>query len=160
LEITKQIIDIIDKEISERLGISQKDLSDQKIENYLGIKAHRIRAWRGGQRPSADDLETLSRKLGFSPRWLLLGEGSIRETMNPDDEPKPATPLESELLTLEKILRRANASDEEIRRNVAELLRRSPKRPGSAQYPDSGELAVSESHPAVHEGKEVFRSKD
>ena len=51
----------------------------QEIADYLGVKVGKVQAWRKGQRPSADDLEIICRRLGYTPRWLLLGEGPPEE---------------------------------------------------------------------------------
>ena len=43
----------------------------------------RIRAWKKGQWPSAEDIWQLHLKLGFSLRWLVSGEGDPFEAANP-----------------------------------------------------------------------------
>lgn len=57
------------------------------LADFLGVSRGKPQAWGKGQRPSADDLETIARKLGFSPAWLLLGEG----------EPEPTNPAKAQL---------------------------------------------------------------
>lgn len=43
--------------------------------DFLGISAGKRQKWSQGQWPSAEDLEILHDKLGFSYRWLITGEG-------------------------------------------------------------------------------------
>lgn len=43
--------------------------------SFLGISAGKRQKWSQGQWPSAEDLEVLHDKLGFSYRWLITGEG-------------------------------------------------------------------------------------
>lgn len=43
--------------------------------DFLGISAGKRQKWSQGQWPSAEDLEVLHDKLGFSYRWLITGEG-------------------------------------------------------------------------------------
>ncbi|WP_179217054.1 hypothetical protein [Humidesulfovibrio mexicanus] len=43
------------------------------------VKVPKLQAWKKGQRPSADDLETLAVTLGLSPTWLLLGVGQPQD---------------------------------------------------------------------------------
>lgn len=46
-----------------------------KFDSLLGLSRGKSRKWANGQRPSAEDLATLSKVFNLSPRWLLLGEG-------------------------------------------------------------------------------------
>ena len=46
----------------------------------------RVRAWKKGQWPSAEDCWTIEKKLGFNLRWLITGEGE------PFDEAEPLHP--------------------------------------------------------------------
>lgn len=59
--------------------------------DFLGISAGKRQKWSQGQWPSAEDLETLHDKLGFSYRWLITGEGDPFEeggTLPEADEEK------------------------------------------------------------------------
>lgn len=67
--------EIIKARISHRLAEHGKGYSAVNAAELLGASRGRVRAWETGQRPSADDLESMSEVLGLSPAWLLLGEG-------------------------------------------------------------------------------------
>ncbi|MEZ7197044.1 helix-turn-helix domain-containing protein [Pseudodesulfovibrio karagichevae] len=72
-----QQFELIKKEFSD----SQREkATNASIASYFGVSLGKVQAWKRGQRPSADDLEVISRKLGLSPEWLLLGEGEIRRS--------------------------------------------------------------------------------
>lgn len=71
----KQFV-IIKKIIAEKLKIHGETFSQTKAERFLGVAAGRMQAWGKGQKPNADDLAILTRKLNLSPRWVLLCEGS------------------------------------------------------------------------------------
>lgn len=63
------------KEIASKKCDEPGPFSLAKLDRLLGLSQGKSRKWANGQRPSADDLEMISRKLGISSRWLLLGEG-------------------------------------------------------------------------------------
>nr|WP_321513117.1 hypothetical protein [uncultured Pseudodesulfovibrio sp.] len=50
-------------------------ISLTQLDSFLGVTRGKSRNWSKGQRPSADDLETIAYKLGFNPIWLLTGIG-------------------------------------------------------------------------------------
>lgn len=50
----------------------------------------RVRAWKKGQWPSAEDCWTIEKKLGFNLRWLITGEGEPFEKAEP---PQSISPL-------------------------------------------------------------------
>ena len=43
--------------------------------DFLNISTGKLQKWSKGQWPSAEDLETIHDKLGFSYSWLVTGEG-------------------------------------------------------------------------------------
>lgn len=59
-------------EIAVPLGLRP---SGNEMARFLDVSIGQAQAWKTGQRPSADALEAMVRKLGLSPRWLLTGEG-------------------------------------------------------------------------------------
>lgn len=69
--------EIIERIIAERLAGSGLKYTLANACELLGakVKVPKLQAWKRGQRPSADDLETLAVALGLSPAWLLLGAG-------------------------------------------------------------------------------------
>ncbi|SBW07792.1 conserved hypothetical protein [uncultured delta proteobacterium] len=65
-------------------GISPSNVS---FARFLGHDHDgRVRAWKKGQWPSADDLWQMHQKLGFSLQWLVSGEGGPFET-TPSEAP-------------------------------------------------------------------------
>ncbi len=76
---TSQLYEIAYKrfcEIAVPLGLRP---SGNEMARYLDVSIGQAQAWKTGQRPSADALEAMVRKLGLSPRWLLTGEGEPLE---------------------------------------------------------------------------------
>lgn len=43
--------------------------------DFLNVSTGKLQKWRHGQWPSAEDLEALHDKFGFSYRWLITGSG-------------------------------------------------------------------------------------
>ena len=70
----------IKKEISTELARQGIRFSQSKAEEYLGVSKNKWAAWKRGQRPNADDLEIIARKLALNPEWLLLGKGEMRRS--------------------------------------------------------------------------------
>ncbi len=66
---------IIKEKISSALTEQGKNVSRVTIAEFLDATRGKVQAWEGGQRPSADDLQKISDKLGLSPTWLLMGTG-------------------------------------------------------------------------------------
>lgn len=57
--------------------------------DFLGISLGKRQAWdERGQWPSAEDIEILHKKMGFSYHWLITGEGDPFD----GEPPKPAAP--------------------------------------------------------------------
>lgn len=84
----EQQLEIIKEKISKIFSERGESFSQAKAEELLNVSRNKWAAWKRGQRPSADDLEIISRKLGFSPVWLLLGEGEPTGG-KPQTEPNP-----------------------------------------------------------------------
>lgn len=89
----------------------------------------KVVAWLDGQRPAADDLATMARKLNLSPRWLLLGEGSpdVEQEQppvceQPQQAQKPETPLARELREVRLELESAEFTVEEIKTQLAKVI--------------------------------------
>lgn len=74
-----QLFDIIYKRYCELAVETGLRPSENEMARYLGVSAGQVRAWKGGQRPSADALEAMVRKLGLAPRWLLTSEGPVMD---------------------------------------------------------------------------------
>ncbi len=118
--------EIIKKEISRRLAENGEQWGAVAAAKLLGIGVGKIRAWIKGQRPQSDDLEILARKLNFSPRWLLLGEGApfldqdnedtsgTASPIPPEELDEKLTPTQRELLTYKRMLTELAASPERI----------------------------------------------
>lgn len=118
-------LEIIRDRISHAMSLPVASVSQQRIADFLGATKGKVRAWEGGQRPSADDLETIARKLSLSAQWLLLREGDPDGAAQPAvaSAASPADPIVQRLIETERILRAANAPDETIRQAVFEVLR-------------------------------------
>ena len=71
----KQQFEIIEQRAKDFFNAQGQDYSRAKLARLVGATAGKAQAWSTGQRPSADDLERISEKLGFSAEWLLLGKG-------------------------------------------------------------------------------------
>lgn len=121
---------------------------------FLNISTGKLQKWSKGQWPSAEDLETIHDKLGFSYSWLVTGEGDPFEESfipypTPDDTAELAnlrhevSDLKEELMHSYREISRLGqelvATNEE-RRKLAERLERS-KVDGSAERDNPGHAA-------------------
>jgi len=116
-----QQIEIIKKEISQRLEGSGKSWSAQAAADFLGINVGKIRAWEKGQRPQSNDLEILARKCKFSTRWLLLLEGDPFDDTKCEKSPIPKEEFDEhlsqaqrEMLTYKRIQTELGMPNEKI----------------------------------------------
>ncbi|MEZ6854180.1 helix-turn-helix domain-containing protein [Halodesulfovibrio aestuarii] len=69
---SKQLIDKIEKTWSKKFDNAPYSLT--MLAQLLGVKLSKIRQWKEGQRPNAEDLARIALRLGITPGWLLLGE--------------------------------------------------------------------------------------
>lgn len=137
MEWTQQY-EIIRDKITTALATQGRRFSLQNTADLLGVGIGKVRAWERGQRPSADDLETIGRALGFSAQWLLFREGkpygeadrpipaaSPRPLATTDQTTRPAAGegLTQQMEALERLLRKANAPDEDIREGLLSLVK-------------------------------------
>lgn len=83
--------------------------------DFLGISLGKRNKWSQGQWPSAEDLETLHDKLGFSYRWLITGEG------NPFEEGGTLPEADIEKKNTEEERQRLEARLRELEQKNAEL---------------------------------------
>ena len=67
--------EIIKKIIAEILAQTGHKFTLALSASLLGVNVPKLQAWSKGQRPNADDLENLTRVLGLSAEWVLLGQG-------------------------------------------------------------------------------------
>ena len=74
-DFSEQFVIIYDKFI-ELMAANGKKASVLSFGKFLG-HGHdgKVKAWKGGQWPSAEDCWTLEKKLKYSLRWLVTGEG-------------------------------------------------------------------------------------
>lgn len=108
-----QQFQIIKEIASKKIATAGGRFSLAQLDRLLGITPGKSRHWDKGQRPSADDLELLARKLGLSPRWLLLREGEPEgETSIPADTGETTA---QRLESIERYMLKYNAPDEEVR---------------------------------------------
>lgn len=69
-------------------GADKRDVTEKSMKVFLGVSSGKGDAWKKGQWPSADDLDTIAARLGFSYRWLVTGEG------DPEGDDAPAFMVE------------------------------------------------------------------
>jgi phage repressor protein C with HTH and peptisase S24 domain len=68
-------LEVIRKKVSEAPELGGHKITYQNMADLLNVSKGKVEAWHKGQRPSADDLEKIGKKLGLSAHWLLYGEG-------------------------------------------------------------------------------------
>ena len=122
--------------------------------DFLNISTGKLQEWSKGQWPSAEDLETIHDKLGFSYSWLVTGEGDPFEESfipypTPDDTAElmnlrhENSDLKEELMRSYREISRLGqelvATNEE-RRKLVERLERSEV-DGSAERDNPGHAA-------------------
>ncbi|NJB66421.1 transcriptional regulator with XRE-family HTH domain [Desulfobaculum xiamenense] len=137
--------EFIKDKISGHLAENGTAYSLNRAATYLGVGVGKVRAWAGGQRPSADDLEIIGRRLGLSARWLLYREGEAQA--RPEDVladgGQPAAPQPDALVqrmeTLDRLLRAANAPDEVICAALTKLVASADA--DAAPHPDLAQSA-------------------
>jgi hypothetical protein len=81
-----QQLELIKKEISNHL---KSKPTNATVAAFFAVSLGKVQAWTRGQRPSADDLAAITRKLSLNPAWILLGEGEMFRT-EPDPAPLPS----------------------------------------------------------------------
>lgn len=86
MDFSQQII-IVQKIAEKYFSERRERFSIAALERFLGVAQNMWRYWKKGGKPRLEDAEKISRKLGISPRWLLLGEG---EPLDQGPEPTPA----------------------------------------------------------------------
>lgn len=135
-----QQYEIIRDKITAALATQGRKFSLQNAADLLGVGIGKVRAWERGQRPSADDLETIGRQFGFCAQWLLFREGkpygeadrpipaaSPRPLATADQATRPAAgaadSLTQQMEALERLLRKANAPDEDVREGLLSLVK-------------------------------------
>lgn len=67
-----QLFEKIDENWLEKFD--NAPISPSMLAQLLGLKLSKIRQWKEGQRPNAEDLARIALRLGITPSWLLLGE--------------------------------------------------------------------------------------
>ncbi|SHJ76627.1 XRE family transcriptional regulator [Halodesulfovibrio aestuarii] len=122
LEQFEIIKEVASKKIQENGG---GRFSLAKFDNLLGISGGKSRKWAKGQRPSAEDLGRICRKLDLSAAWLLLGEGGLflGEETDTQKEDAPITdPIAQRMKVATDILKGSGASPEVIQQAVMKIL--------------------------------------
>ncbi len=98
---------------------------------FLGHKHDgRVRAWRNGQWPSAEDVWILHDKLGFAYAWLLIGEGepfdrdvSIKLSETSEEGARNAMAMASRIEELETIILHKTEELARARQEHMELMK-------------------------------------
>lgn len=117
-------LDIIREKIARSLSIRKAAVSQQRMADFLGVTKGRVRAWGRGQRPCADDLEAIARKLHLSSHWLRLGEGDSEDQAQPTAPPieHAVDPFVTRLQEVIRPLRETDAPNEVIRETIFAFL--------------------------------------
>lgn len=71
--------EIIKKIIAEELARHGQKFTLANAADLLDVKVPKLQAWGRGQRPTADDLGNICRKLNLRSEWVLLGNGFPRD---------------------------------------------------------------------------------
>lgn len=77
---------------------AKEGVSRRALAAYLGISQGKLQKWEKGQWPNAQDLAMLADRFGFSYRWLITGEGPVKE-----DDKGTGQPAEAELAILDRL---------------------------------------------------------
>tara|TARA_B100000683_G_scaffold213553_1_gene208509 strand:- start:1541 stop:2341 length:801 start_codon:yes stop_codon:yes gene_type:complete len=113
-EWTKQF-KIIKEKIDKIFSEHGYTFSHAKAEQYLGVSRNKWSSWKRGQRPNADDLEAIARKLDLNPTWLLLGEGTPEnETATEPTKPFtccPPGPVSKAVMDIEEVMQGTSRLD-------------------------------------------------
>lgn len=152
--------EIIKEKISADLAKSGTSYSLNRAAAYLGVGIGRVRAWTRGQRPSADDLERIGRRLHLSARWLLFGEGvpeaqaegearaeCPQVSAHGGSAAEQYDPLVQRMETLDRLMRAANAPDEDIRAALIGLVHTA-----QSEAPATTDATPQSPHPAKAAG--------
>lgn len=70
--------------IGERIATARASLgwSQKRLSEELGCKPEQVSMWEAGRRnPRPKAIATLAKALGTRYEWLILGQGSMRESM-------------------------------------------------------------------------------
>lgn len=120
-----QQFEIIKDKMAEILSESGQNFSIAKLAAFLDLKKGKVQAWSTGQRPNADDLELIARKLDFSAHWLLLKEGNpFGASVSAEAAPSttPLTELGKELQDIKTTLETVGASETEIKQALLDYV--------------------------------------
>lgn len=118
----KQQFEIIWEISKKKLAAQGLNISQAKLESLLEVSTGKAQSWKRGQRPSADDLQTMAVKLGLSPSWLLLGQGEPQACDEAPQESVPAGLMSSRLATVETTMREAGAPYLDVLQSLRAML--------------------------------------
>lgn len=74
--------------------VSEFGTAKLSLAKALGVSQGKMQYWEKGNWPSAEDLEVLHKKMGFSYRWLITGEGEPFDETSPSGAPAIGTRVE------------------------------------------------------------------
>jgi len=131
----KNQFEIVKQIIAEELARSSKKFTLANAAELLGVKLTKLQAWAKGQRPSADDLETMTRVLGLSAEWVLLGNGSPRTSTTREPNPSEASatvdgkddPVVARANGIAELLIKHGASASDVRDGIMAVLKGAPE---------------------------------
>ncbi len=119
--------EIIKKKTAEIFAKQGKNFSLSNLDIFLDVTRGKSRAWARGQRPSANDLQKIAKKLDLSAEWLLLGKGDP-EAKSSYKEPQSSSSEQTfvhELKKLNKVLKDLGATKEERKFALLNLVKKS-----------------------------------
>lgn len=107
--------------LAQVLGVEQRELAKQG-----GITQETFAKYRSGAAfPRFEALLRWTKELGLNANWLLMGEGPMfmKDFVTAQTSPPLLDPITQRILTLERVLRDAGASDEDIVQAVKAAVR-------------------------------------
>jgi len=105
--------------IARESGTIPSNLSFSRFLNHE--HDGRVRAWKRGQWPSAEDIWDIHQKMGFSLGWLVSGEGEPFAEHGPDTRPHtPEAGAEARVSRVEQLEREIAQRTKELAQTVDE----------------------------------------
>lgn len=99
---------------------------EQELGRIGGVTKDTFSKYKNGLAyPRFEALQRWTRELGLNANWLLMGEGPMfmKDFEAAQSSPPPLDPITQRILTLERVLRDAGASDEDIVQAVKAAVR-------------------------------------
>ncbi len=88
------------------------------LSRFLGVSQGCMQAWERGQLPSAKDMLTMHKKLGFSYSWLISGEGEPFAEQGSEEE---VAALQEKIEKMREEFEEVTALQDQVKRLREEL---------------------------------------